>query len=93
MKLRQNNFMTLHAACGEIRDIKIEKNEVKVNIKEEYLYNILKKEDNYATLTKLLREIDQNLTLSFILVEKTIDKAYKNLEILKNIFGNDLILK
>lgn len=93
MKLRQNNLMTLHTACGEIRDLKIEDNVIKVNIKEEYLYNILKKEDNCATLTKLLREIDQNLSLSFVLVEKTQNKAIKNLEILKSIFGDNLLLK
>ena len=93
VKLRQQNHMTLHTVCGEIRDLKFEKNVINVFVKEEYLYNILKKEDNCATLTKLLREIDQNLSLNFMFVKKTEDKALKNLEILKNIFGNDLILK
>ena len=92
-KLRQGNFMTLHTACGEIRDFRIENNVLNVFVKEEYLYNILKNEDTYVILSKLLKEIDDNLSLNFVLVKKTEDKAQKNLELLKNIFGDSLIIK
>ena len=85
--------MTLHTACGEIRDFRIENNILNVFVKEEYLYNILKKDDTCVILTKLLKEIDENLSLNFILVKKTEDKAQKNLELLKNIFGDSLVVK
>ena len=62
-------------------------------VKEEYLYNILKKDDTCVILTKLLKEIDENLSLNFVLVKKTEDKAQKNLELLKNIFGDSLVVK
>lgn len=85
--------MTLHTACGEIRDFRIENNILNVFVKEEYLYNILKKDDTCVILTKLLKEIDENLSLNFVLVKKTEDKAQKNLELLKNIFGDSLVVK
>ena len=39
--LRRLNLMTLHTACGELRDIDLTANVLTVRVKEEYLYNIL----------------------------------------------------
>lgn len=67
--LRQKNLVALHTACGEIRNVEIDENVLTVFVKEEYLYNVLKAEDNFINIEKVLRLIDNSLRLN---VEKQI---------------------
>ena len=85
--------MTLHTACGEIRDVELNGNVLTVLVKEEYLYNILKREETYAQILKIIKSIEGNLELNFVLVKKQEDKVKINLQKLQNIFGSDLIVK
>ena len=85
--------MTLHTACGEIRDIELSGNTLNVLVKEDYLYTILTKENNYNQILALLRQIEENIDLKYILKKKPEDKMKVNLEKLKNIFGEELIIK
>lgn len=91
--LRRLNLMTLHTACGEIRDIELSGNALNVLVKEDYLYTILTKENNYNQILALLRQIEENIDLKYILKKKPEDKMKVNLEKLKNIFGEELIIK
>ena len=91
--LRSLNLMTLHTACGEIRDVELNGNVLTVLIKEEYLYNILKREETYAQILKIIKSIEGNLELNFVLAKKQEDKVKINLQKLQNIFGSDLIVK
>ena len=91
--LRRLNLMTLHTACGEIREIDKSGNVLNVLVKEDYLYTILTKENNYKQVLDLLRQIEDNIELNYILKKKPEDKMKINLERLKNIFGEDLIIK
>ena len=85
--------MTLHTACREIRDVELNGNVLTVLIKEEYLYNILKREETYAQILKIIKSIEGNLELNFVLAKKQEDKVKINLQKLQNIFGSDLIVK
>ena len=67
--LRQMNLVALHTACGEIRNVEIDENVLTVFVKEEYLYNVLKNEDNFKNIEKVLKLVDVNLVLN---IEKQI---------------------
>ena len=90
MLLRKTNMMTLHTACGEIRDVELVGNVLKVNVKEEYLYRILNTDVNRSKLLEVLRQVKEDLTIDFVLQEKKDSASKKNLERLKGIFGSDL---
>lgn len=91
--LRRLNMMTLHTACGEIRDVEFFSNTLTVKIKEEYLYNILKREESYKQILNLLKQINKDIELNFVLQKRQEDKIKVNLERLKSVFGSDLIIK
>lgn len=91
--LRKLNLMTLHTACGEIRDVSFDGLTLKAVVEEEYLYNILTKGQNIDKITFYLKQINDKINIQFIKKEKSIDFAKKNLEILKEIFGSDLEIK
>lgn len=91
--LRKLNLMTLHTACGEIRDVCLDGLTLKAVVEEEYLFNILTKVQNIEKITFYLRQINDKINIQFIKKEKSIDFAKKNLEILKQIFGSDLEIK
>lgn len=63
------NLVALHTACGEIRNVEIDENVLTVFVKEEYLYNVLKNEDNFKNIEKVLKLVDANLVLN---IEKQI---------------------
>lgn len=90
LKLREKKFVTLHTACGEIRDVFREINLVKVFVYEEYLFNILTKQDNFDKILFEIRQIDDKISLEFILKRVGKNKNKNNLQLLKNIFGDDL---
>ena len=91
--LRRLNLMTLHTACGELRDIDLTDNVLTVRIKEEYLYNILLRDVTYHQLLGLIKQIDSELELKFVLVKKQEDKMKINLQKVKDIFGDYLTIK
>ncbi len=91
--LHKQNFMALFTACGEIREIKLEKNCLIINIREEFLYNILTKEENLYKITTLLKQVNNDLDLKFNLIKKKDDKVSINLKKLQDIFGKDLEIR
>lgn len=90
LKLREKNYVTLHTACGEIRDVTKEENLLKAFVYEDYLYNILTKQENFDKILFELREIDDKIKLEFILKRVGRNKNKNNLQLLKNLFGEDL---
>jgi len=91
--LRQKNMMALYTACGDIRDVKIEDNELLIFIKDEYLYSLVMNEKNYKTLSDLLGMFASKTTLKFQLLEKKVDYIENNIKKLKNFFGDNLTIK
>lgn len=87
--LRRLNLMTLHTACGEIRDVKLEGNTLIAVVNEDYLFNILTKGQNFEKISFYLRQIDDKINIQFIKNAKPADFAQENLEKLKRIFGTN----
>lgn len=90
VKLREKNHLTLHTACGEIRDIVREGNHLTASVFEDYLYSILTQENNFDKILFELKQIDDKITLEFIHKKRSREKFKENLQILKNLFGNKL---
>lgn len=88
--LHKQNYMALFTACGEIREIKLEGATLVINIREEFLYNTLTREDNLLKLTSLLKQVNNNLDLKFNLIKKKDDKTQVNLKRLTEVFGKSL---
>ena len=88
--LRRLNLMTLHTACGEIRDVSLEDTTLKAVVNEDYLYNILTKGQNFEKISFYLRQIDDRINVQFNLVKKGTDFGLENLQKLKNFFGSEL---
>ena len=88
--LRKENLMTLHTACGEIRDVELQGFVLKVKIYDEYLYKILTKEQNLEKIVFYLKQIDDRINVQFNLVKKGTDFSLENLKKLRNFFGSEL---
>lgn len=92
-KLKQLNLITLYTACGEIRDVKFNKNNLVVNVKEDVLFDILTKEDNKNKIEALLKNIDDRIKIVFEKNSTKVDKSKQNLDRLISLFGKDLNTK
>lgn len=88
--LRKQNLMTLHTACGEIRDVSLNGFVLEVRLYDEYLYKILTKEQNFEKIVFYLRQIDDRINIQFKLVNKSTNYGLENLNKLKAMFGNEL---
>lgn len=88
--LRRENLMTLHTACGEIRDVELKDFVLNVKVYDEYLYKILTKEQNLDKIVFYLRQIDDRINVQFNLVKKGTDFSFENLQKLRNFFGSEL---
>ncbi|NCB48721.1 MAG: hypothetical protein EOM55_03780 [Clostridia bacterium] len=90
LKLREKNYVTLHTACGEIRDVTKEADLLKAFVYEDYLFNILTKKENFDKILFELNEIDDKISLEFILKRVGKNKSKNNLQLLKNLFGEEI---
>ena len=88
--LRRLNLMTLHTACGEIRDVKFDGTTLVAVVNEDYLHNILTKGQNFEKISFYLKQIDDKINIQFIKNVKPTDFAQENLQKLKSIFGANL---
>lgn len=88
--LRRENLMTLHTACGEIRDVELNDFVLKVKVYDEYLHKILTKEQNLEKIVFYLRQIDDRINVQFNLVKKGADYSLENLKKLRGFFGSEL---
>lgn len=88
LELRESKYPVLHTACGDIRKTQLEGNILRVFIETDYIYNILKKEENFELLSKTVEKINPGLVVSLQYIQdKTVDE---NITKLKRKFG-DLI--
>lgn len=90
--LRERELMTLHTACGEIRNFEMDKKVLTIFVKEEYLYNILTKEENLLKIGLMLDEIYKGIKLKVELIKKPETKINENLQKLKALFAEDLVV-
>ena len=92
-KLRNLNLITLYTACGEIRNVKFNENNLVVFVGQEYLFKILNKDDNVNKIEEILRCDFAKINVEFVKDFEKKDFAKKNLEKLSNFFGENLDLK
>jgi len=90
VKLREKNYVTLHTACGEIRDVWQEGNTIFAGVYEDYLLSILTNEANFAKILFEIKEIDDKLSLEFVYKKTNRAVAKENLDSLKKLFGDSL---
>ena len=83
----------MYTACGEIRDVRFDKNELIVNVKEDFLFSILTKEENKNKIEELIKSIDDRIIIVFKKVVNKLEGSKQNLNKLKALFGEDLDLK
>lgn len=93
MKLREKNLMTLHSACGEIKDLNLRDSHLRVSIKDKLIYDILTKEENKEKILSILKEIDSRIQVQFIKKKVPYDVSLKNMETLRKLFGDEVRIK
>jgi len=89
LALRESKYPALHVACGNLRDITLTGGVLTVNVKEEYIYNLLMGEENLNLLGTLLGKINGNVMLS-IKLKTEHNEAEENIIKLKKKFGENL---
>ncbi len=84
--------MALHIACGDITDVTKENDIFYINTTEDFLYDLLKSEENYKDLKNALNNFGIN-KFEIIKKEKKLTKSQEDILNLKNIFGDKLIIE
>ena len=56
--LRRRDLTALYTACGDVRDINLDGDELNVFVDDEYLYNIIAGERNIEILQQAVKEVD-----------------------------------
>ncbi len=90
--LREHHLVALHIACGDITDVEKVDDTFYINTTEDFLYDLLKSEDNYKELNSALNNFGIK-NFKIIKKEKILSKSQEDLAKLKNIFGNKLIIE
>ena len=88
--LREEGYMTIHAAGGEIRDIALNDFVLTVRVSNPSLYSILAQEKNLEVINALIKRINARLSFKVMLKDAFDKKANENLTALKNLFGDFL---
>ena len=93
LNLRHEALMTLYAACGEQRDMKLIGNTIIVTVHDEFSYNLLKKPENYQKIDLELKQINDKIKVEFNLEARGKSKMERNLAALKKLFGDEIDIK
>ena len=93
LNLRHEALMTLYAACGEQRDMKLIGNTIIVTVHDEFSYNLLKKPENYQKIDLELKKINDKIKVEFNLETRGKSKMERNLAALKKLFGDEIDIK
>lgn len=90
LKLRQNNMMTLHSACAEVRDLKFEDKILLGAVRDSFTYKILTKQENFDKILLELKQINDKIELRFVLKKINQNKIDKNIAILRKLFKDEI---
>ncbi|MBE7082369.1 MAG: hypothetical protein E7378_01630 [Clostridiales bacterium] len=85
--LREHRAVALHIACGDITDVSFENDVFYINTTEEFLYELLKSEDNQKDLKQAFLNFGIQ-KFEIVKKEKTLPKAQEDIKKLKEFFGN-----
>lgn len=90
--LRGRDLTALYTACGDVRNINLNGDDLVVYIEDEYLYNIIASEKNVQLLQEIVKDIDGAVCLKIEFAKKE-DYVEKDLAMLKRKVGNILQIK
>jgi len=90
--LREHHAVALHIACGDITDVEYINGIFYINTTETFLYELLKSQDNIQDLKTALENFGIN-NFEIIKKEKKLSVTQQDLNILKSIFGDKLIIE
>jgi hypothetical protein len=90
--LRRRDLTALYTACGDVRDINLDGDELNVFVDDEYLYNIIAGERNIEILQQAVKEVDDVASIKIVYNKKE-NYVEKDLMTLKRKFGNILQVK
>lgn len=90
--MREHHAVALHIACGDITDVELNNGVFYINTTEDFLYELLKSEENIQELKKAFEffKIDK---FEIIKKEKTLSTSAHDLKILKELFNDKLIIE
>lgn len=80
----------MFVSCGEISNIKIEDNILIIETDKKYLEDLMNTETNILTLKRIIRFLGYDIDIKIELIEGQTDKIEKDIEFLKEKFGNYL---
>ena len=89
--LRENKQVALHVACGDITDVELEGDNLVVNVYDKMLENLLKEGKREIERAISWQGVNVKLVLNFKSIEKS--SQDKDIEKLKQMFGNEIIIK
>ncbi|MBE7074594.1 MAG: hypothetical protein E7376_01260 [Clostridiales bacterium] len=90
--MREHHAVALHIACGDITDVEYINGIFYINTTETFLYELLKSQDNIQDLKTALENFGIN-NFEIIKKEKKLSVTQQDLNILKSIFGDKLIIE
>ena len=90
--LRRRDLTALYTACGDVRNINLDGDDLIVFIEDEYLYNIIAGEKNLQLLQEIVQDIDSAVCLKIEFAKKE-DYVEKDIIMLKRKVGNILQIK
>lgn len=90
--LREHKAVALHIACGDITDVSFDGDTFLINTQESFLYDLLKSEENQKDLQNAFENFGIK-NFQIIKKEKKLTKSQQDLKILKEVFGNKLIIE
>lgn len=90
--LREHHLVALHIACGDITDVAKIDDTFYINTTEDFLYDLLKSEDNNKELNAALNNFGIK-KFQIVKKEKVMSKSQEDLIKLKNFFGNKIIIE
>lgn len=91
--LREHHLSALHIACGDIKDVKIEGDNLVVSTDQEYLFQIISKQENVFEIKNALSFLGLNLKPVVKLLDKPSVETEADLLVLKEMFGEYLKIK
>ena len=83
----------MYTACGDIRQVVLQQNELVLFVQDDYLYNVLSKQNNFQVLVDILQSVNRNATLRLQKQQKVVHNVEKDIFELKKKFGKMLIIK
>lgn len=92
IKLREKHFVALHIACGDIVDVSFNGETFTINVTEDYIFELLKSEDNFAELKLIFKDFNIE-KIDIVKKDKQLPFMEEDIKVLKKVFGDKLIMK